>query len=53
MNRKKCKIDDIINNKDSYIQVIPNDYLKLGKDKKYEEAINAIWKHVGKAKQYY
>lgn len=34
------------------IQVLPRDYLELGAEGKIEEAIAAIWRHVGEAKTY-
>lgn len=34
------------------IQILPRDYLILGTEGKIEEALTAIWRHVGKAKIY-
>lgn len=34
------------------IQILPRDYLILGTEGKIEEAIAAIWRHVGEAKIY-
>ena len=34
------------------IQILPRDYLELGAEGKIEEAIAAIWRHVGEAKTY-
>ena len=34
------------------IQILPRDYLELGAEGKIEEAIAAIWRHVGEAKIY-
>ena len=34
------------------IQILPRDYLELGTEGKIEEALIAIWQHVGKAKIY-
>lgn len=34
------------------IQILPRDYLELGAEGKIEEALTAIWRHVGEAKIY-
>lgn len=34
------------------IQILPRDYLELGAEGRIEEAIAAIWRHVGEAKTY-
>lgn len=34
------------------IQILPRDYLILGAEGKIEEALTAIWRHVGEAKTY-
>lgn len=34
------------------IQILPRDYLILGAEGKIEEALIAIWQHVGEAKTY-
>lgn len=34
------------------IQILPRDYLILGTEGKIEEALTAIWRHVGEAKTY-
>lgn len=34
------------------IQILPRDYLILGAKGKIEEALTAIWRHVGEAKIY-
>ena len=40
------------NNSKPLIQKIPNDYIKLGREGKYSEALEAIKKHVGTIKKY-
>ena len=34
------------------IQILPRDYLELGAEGRIEDAIVAIWRHVGEAKTY-
>ena len=34
------------------IQILPRDYLILGAEGRIDEAIAAIWRHVGEAKTY-
>lgn len=34
------------------IQILPRDYLELGVEGRIEDAITAIWRHVGEAKIY-
>lgn len=34
------------------IQILPRDYLELGAEGRIEEAITAIWRHVGEVKTY-
>ena len=35
-----------------FIKILPRDYLILGAEGRIEEAIAAIWQHVGEAKIY-
>ena len=37
---------------DKYTKVLPTDYLKYSEEKRHDDALAAIWKHVGKVKQY-